>query len=126
VRSLDMVLRKYMLGPLVYSGILSFTTYKGDYEGLELDRHNVLLDYDGLQSEREFYAPRYETDQQKGSRLPDFRTLLFWSPDVHLQGRGKKEYNFFSSDLPGEYLIVVQGISADGQIGYQDRRIEIK
>jgi hypothetical protein len=126
VKSLDLVLRKYFLGPAVYSGVLSFTTYKGDYEGLELDRHNTLLDYDGLQWQREFYAPRYETDLQKASRLPDFRNLLFWSPDVHIRGLEKKEYSFYSSDLPGTYLVVAQGITADGNIGYKDIRIEVK
>ncbi len=126
VRSLDLVLRKYFLGPSFYGGILSFTTYKGDYEGLELDRHNTLLDYDGLQWQREFYAPRYETAQEKASHLPDFRDLLYWSPDVHIQGREKKEYSFYTSDLPGTYLIVVQGISADGQGRVQDARILVK
>jgi hypothetical protein len=126
VKRLEVVSRRYYLGPAAYSGIASFTTYKGDYEGLELDRHCTLLDYDGLQWQREFYAPVYETPEQHANRLPDFRTVLFWSPDVHVLGSEKKEFSFYSSDLPGTYLIVAQGISADGNIGYKDLRIQVK
>ncbi len=126
VKKLEIVPRRYFLGPAFYSGVASFTTYKGDYEGLELDRHCTLLDYEGLQWQREFYSPSYETPQQKAGRLPDFRNLLFWSPDIHLQGQEKKQYSFYSSDLPGTYLIVVQGLTADGHIGYRDVRFDVK
>lgn len=126
VKKLEIVPRRYFLGPAFYSGVASFTTYKGDYEGLELDRHCTLLDYEGLQWQREFYSPLYETPQQKAGRLPDFRNLLFWSSDIHLQGQEKKQYSFYSSDLPGTYLIVVQGLTADGHIGYRDVRFDVK
>jgi hypothetical protein len=126
VKRLETVARRYFLGPAAYSGIASLTTYKGDYEGLELDRHCTLLDYEGLQWKREFYSPVYETKEQKAGRVPDFRNLLFWSPDLHINGREKRQLSFYTSDLSGTYLIVAQGITADGHIGYKDLRIEVK
>jgi hypothetical protein len=126
VKRLDVVPREYFQGPAAFSGIAGFTTYKGDYEGLELDPRAILVDYEGLQWEREFYAPEYATDQQTASRIPDFRDLLFWAPDIHTGEKAKKEFSFYTSDLPGQYRVVVQGITADGKAGSKTMSFEVK
>jgi hypothetical protein len=112
IRKLETVQRKYFVGGTYYSGIMNWTTYKGDLGGYILDPHSTVLDYEGLTLEREFYSPDYSTDEQKASHLPDFRNVLYWSPDAHsgLQ-------SFFSSDLPGRYLVVAEGLDADGNAG---------
>jgi hypothetical protein len=126
VFKLDVIPREYLLGPTSFSGIASFTTYKGDYEGAALDPRSLLFDYDGLQPEREFYSPAYETDRQVASRMPDFRNLLFWAPDIHTAGQGKKDCSFYTSDLPGKYIAVIQGLTADGQAGSRYLTFEVK
>jgi hypothetical protein len=123
---LEIVPRQYVAGPSVFSGIASFTTYKGDYTGLEMDRRSLLIDYDGLQLQREFYSPLYETERQAASRLPDFRNLLYWSPGIHMDGQGKKELSFYTSDVPGKYLVVLQGLTADGRAGVKYLDFEVK
>jgi len=117
VKRLDIIDREYILGPSRFSGIASYITYKGDYEGLELDANSLLIDYDGLQWHREFYSPAYNTDKQTQSRMPDFRNLLYWNPAVYTSDATANAIQFFTSDLPGDYLIVVQGISPDGRAG---------
>jgi len=126
VRKLEVIPRLYFKGRAVFSGIASFTTYNGDYEGLELDRHSLLIDYEGLQWQREFYAPTYETPEAAGARLPDFRDLLFWSPVIRADRTEKKDLSFYTSDLPGKYRVVVQGISADGRVGVKVTEFEVK
>jgi len=56
----------------------------------------------------------YETPEQKNSRVPDFRNLLYWSPDIKIDGGEKKAVSFYTSDLEGRYLMKIQGISSDG------------
>ena len=75
------------------------------------------MDYEGLQRQREFYAPKYETEKQRESRLPDRRNLLFWAPDVRLDNEGNSQLEFFTSDLNGNYRIVVEGLSKTGYAG---------
>jgi hypothetical protein len=117
VKRLDVIPREYILGPSRFSGIASYTTYKGDYEGLELDASSLLIDYDGLQWHREFYSPAYNTAKQTQSRIPDFRNLLYWNPAVETGNAPANTVQFYTSDLPGNYLVVVQGISSDGRAG---------
>jgi hypothetical protein len=126
VRKLEVIPRRYFLGPAEFSGVASFTTYKGDFDGLELDRHSMLIDYEGLQWQREFYAPVYETEPKKSGRLPDFRDLLFWSADLSIDGQGHGAASFYSSDLPGTYRIVVQGISSAGDTGSASSGFEVR
>jgi uncharacterized protein YfaS (alpha-2-macroglobulin family) len=49
--------------------------------------------------------------------MPDQRTLLFWAPDLTTGFDGKKTIEFYTSDVTGNYHLVVQGINDDGIAG---------
>jgi hypothetical protein len=115
VRKLDVMPYRYFYGPAEAEGIFSFTTYKGDLGGTELDTHAVVVDYEGLQLHRQFYSPVYDTDAKTATRIPDFRNLLYWTPSVNTQ----QGNSFYTSDQAGKYIGVVQGITANGQAGAQ-------
>jgi hypothetical protein len=112
------------MGPAEAEGIFSFTTYKGDLGGVELDPHAVVIDYEGLQLHREFYAPAYDTEAQSASTIPDFRNLLYWTPSVVTQDKGG--LFFYTSDQGGKYVGVVQGITPKGDPGVQYFTFEVK
>ncbi|MBD0279476.1 MAG: hypothetical protein ICV81_16165, partial [Flavisolibacter sp.] len=56
-------------------------------------------------------------DQSIEARTPDYRNLLHWASDITIQTKGKKELSFYTSDLPGQYVVVVQGITSEGSSG---------
>jgi hypothetical protein len=124
IQKLDVVTSRYFLGPLVHNGVVSYTTYKGDLAGFPLDPHALLQDYEGLQGQREFYAPRYETPQARKSRLPDFRNLLYWNPDAPTDAALAPA--FYTSDQAGTYRVVVQGLSQTGLAGSSSFTFEVK
>jgi hypothetical protein len=126
VRKLEVIRDRYFYGPTVNEGVFSFTTYKGDLGGVEIDPHAVVLDYEGLQLKREFYSPVYDTQKAADSRVPDFRSLLFWSPDVNTNTAGKGLVSFYTSDQKGKYVVSVQGISEEGDAGAQYFSFEVK
>lgn len=125
VQKLEGVQERYFLGPVSFDGIASFSTYTGDLEGFRLDTTTTVLDYDALQMKREFYSPVYETTQEYASRLPDFRSLLYWSPDIKTESMGKKEISFYTSDVTGKYAVVLQGISKSGRSGSKTFMIDV-
>ena len=126
VQKLDVVTNRYLLGPVMFNGIISLMTYKGDLAGFPLEPYLLKVDYDGLQLQREFYAPRYETARQLESRLPDGRTLLYWNPDLQPDASGQAQVQFFTSDQPGTYLIDVNGLAKDGSAGSQRLLFTVK
>ncbi len=113
VKSIDVMTGKYYLGRLSFDGIVSYETYTHDLGGYQFSTNTFTIDYDGLQAQKEFFSPRYETKKEQESRLPDARHLLFWAPDITLFNE-QKQLDFYSSDQPGTYKALLQGISEDG------------
>jgi hypothetical protein len=126
IRKLEVVANRYFLGQQVYDGVVSYTTYKGDLGGFPLNPHSLIEEYEGLQAPREFYTPRYDTEAQQHSRLPDLRNLLYWNPDVRLASGQPQALDFFSSDQAGRYLVVVQGLTPDGRPGSTSFSFDVK
>ncbi|MBK5280166.1 MAG: hypothetical protein JJE09_15010 [Bacteroidia bacterium] len=126
VQKLDVMMRKYYLGPFAFEGIVSYTTYKGDLGGFELDPKATVLDYQGLQLQKEFFSPKYETSADVESRLADQRNLLFWAPEIKLEGKESQSVEFYSSDEPGLYKVVIQGMAHDGNTGRTSSTFEVK
>ncbi|MDQ2770069.1 MAG: hypothetical protein M3Y54_06165 [Bacteroidota bacterium] len=126
VQKLEVIDSRYFQGTSVYDGIVSLTTYKGDLDGLELDAHALVQQYEGVQQQREFYSPRYDTPAAAQSRLPDLRNLLYWNPNVALSGPGTQTVEFYTGDQAGRYLVVLQGLAADGRAGSRSFVLEVK
>ncbi len=114
-KTLDIVPHSYILGSSSFIGLVNFSTYTGDLKDLELEPHQVAVDYEGLQLQRAFYAPVYETTDQQAGRTPDFRNTLFWKDEVPV-GRTTTELAFFTCDQKGRYLVAWQGIDREGKI----------
>ncbi len=125
VYKLETVPFNYYWGPSFEAGIFSYTTFKGDFGGTEIDPHAVVMDYDGLEIERQFYSPVYDSDVSIKSRIPDFRDVLYWAPYITTQTQGKKSLSFYTSDKTGEYIGFIQGITANGTAGSSSFRFTV-
>lgn len=126
VDKLEVVAAKYYLSSISFDGILNYTTSKGKLEGFTFNPNDLILDYDGLQQKRKFYAPQYNTENELNSRLPDFRHLLFWSPEIKTNAEGKGAISFFTNDVPGKYLVVVQGLAGNGDAGSYSFQLSVE
>jgi hypothetical protein len=121
ISKLEIIRDQYYYGPSIFDGVLNFSSYKPNLANLEINPNTVVLDYEGMQLQREFYVPSYETAAQQNSRIPDFRNLLYWSPSV-----SKGQISFYTSDLPGTYIGLMNGISKDGVPGNGVFTFEVK
>jgi hypothetical protein len=124
VKQLDVITGRYFQGPLVYDGVVSYTTYHGDLDGFSINPHALVEEYEGVQAQREFYAPRYDASTQ--SRLPDLRNLLYWNPEIRLRPAQGQTVDFFTSDQAGRYLVVMQGLGNNGQLGSTTLLLDVK
>ena len=66
----------------------------------------------GFYKAREFYKPNYIKESPE---KPDYRTTLFWKPEITLDEEGKSAIDFFTGDKTGEYWVKVEGITEDGR-----------
>ncbi|MBO9703151.1 MAG: hypothetical protein J7604_23255 [Sporocytophaga sp.] len=123
---LEVVARRYFHGTLNTPGIISYSTYKGDLSGFELDPKALVIEYEGLQMKREFYSPVYNNADAANNRIPDFRNQLFWSSNLKLDGNKKVSVSFCTSDQKGAYTIQINGLSINGKAGSQRLTIGVK
>jgi hypothetical protein len=126
IKKIEVVGRKYFWGNIINNGIVSYTTYEGDLAGFELDPSAVIVEFQGLQLQREFYQPDYGTPEKRNSRMPDARNVLLWDPLLITGSQGKIEKSFYTSDVPGKYVIVVQGVNTAGTPGSSITTISVK
>src|SRR6185295_1132560 len=117
VRKIEVFDRKYFLGTMAFPGLVSCTTYLGDLAGYEIDGKKLSVDYEGLQRQTEYYAPRYPDQAHRESRMPDNRSLLYWKASLTVTPSTPQLIEFFTSDKAGTYQVVVEGISVDGRMG---------
>lgn len=74
---------------------------------------STILTYSGYTLSKEFYSPTYSDSDD--DRLPDFRSLLYWNPDVKTDKNGEATVEFYTSDEIGSFEVNVQGITKDGR-----------
>lgn len=103
---------RYTFGGKIYDGIVSLITHRGTLPDFRLDDGSQLFAYEFPQKRPEFAAPVYESAEQVESRIPDFRHTLYWNPEV---APDANKVSFFTSDLKGDYVITLQGITATGE-----------
>ncbi|KAA6440552.1 hypothetical protein FEM33_08170 [Dyadobacter flavalbus] len=124
VKKIELMNARYYLGPATFTGIVSFSTYQNDLAGFELDPDVLVMPYEGIQAEREFYSPKYDSGNA-ASRIPDFRNLLHWAPDVTTDASGKALVEFYTSDQTGKYDVIIQGITSGGIPGSKKLSFEV-
>ena len=126
IKEIDVIGKKYYLNGITFNGIVSFKTYRGDLGGLVIDSKALTLDYEGMQTRKEFYAPLYDSPNQVKSRIPDRRTLLLWKPDLTFDSRGKSTFDFFTSDIKGLFTLEAQGMDDHGNPITIFRELKVK
>ncbi len=110
IQRIDVVDRPYWFHQQFYEGIISVFTKTKDPEDY-LSPNATVQNFKGLQLTKKFYSPLYDTETKRNDRLPDFRNVLFWSPNINSQS-----IEFYTSDLPGNYVVVAQSINDSGKI----------
>lgn len=110
------------------NGVISITTRRGvEDTGSESEGANYAV-YSplGYQQPIAFYAPKYETPEAKLQSVSDYRTTIFWKPDVKISDTKETEFEFYTSDFPTTYSVVIEGLTTDGKIIRQIEKIRVE
>lgn len=86
------------------------------------------FDVIGLATVKKFKLQDYSVQMPEHSQ-PDDRTTLYWQPDMVIGNSGEpgdSEISFYTSDVPGSYMIKVEGITNDGRPIKTFKIIEVK
>jgi len=106
-----------LLGGNGAGGAIVITTKKGYSPIKELPNYNIKkVTPLGYQKPAEFYSPRYETPEQRNNLQPDLRTTIYWNPNVNISPLGEAIFDFYTADASTTYTMIIEGITIDGTI----------
>ncbi len=114
VDRLDVITGKYIVGNLVFNGLINVITKSADFTCTTLPDQAVRIKYSSVDDESSFREPEFSAPDKGMNNIPDFRNTLYWNPSVMRDKNGKYTVNLRTSDLAGEYEINVQGIDSNG------------
>jgi hypothetical protein len=75
---------------------------------------------------REFYAPKYKQLFATDWLKPDLRSLVYWQPKITTDSLGKATASFYNADNTGQMKVLVEAITEDGEIGYQQLVFDVE
>lgn len=58
-------------------------------------------------------------------RVPDLRSLLYWTPLMDTDSTGRAQFTFRTSDLPGPYWLRIMGVTETGHMFTAEKRFEV-
>jgi hypothetical protein len=98
-----------------YSMVIAvYTKTAGEHRDAGSGPTGVLsFEFPGYYRAREFYSPVYDVPGPHHTR-PDYRTTLFWDPEIQIDGYGKAEVSFFTSDKSSAFRVIVEGVTQTG------------
>ncbi|MFC4212056.1 TonB-dependent receptor plug domain-containing protein [Pedobacter lithocola] len=107
-------------------GVLIITTKRG---GSEISYNTytpgvVVVNKKGFSTSRDFYSPKY--DAQTSSAKADYRSTIYWNPQVVADKDGKAKFDFYNADEPGTYRVVLEGVNAEGHLGRKIFTYDVK
>lgn len=91
------------------NGVIAIYTKTGAY-ATDSKPNYLTHKIKGYNTARAFFSPDYSTEKDDA---PDFRTTVYWRPS--LLAEPTAEVSFYTADLPGEYRIVVEGVTEKGE-----------
>ncbi len=115
VEKVEVVKTPYLIGDLILHGIVNIITAEGNFSNITMPDYAVILPYKVIDKHAVISLPDYSDERTRLSRKPDLRNTLYWNPSVRTERNGQAEVSFWTSDLPGTYIISIQGISESGE-----------
>ncbi len=116
VESIEVTTRVNVLyGSAGANGVISIHTKQGIPDDEPKLQNFQILVLHGYSRTRSFSHPQYN-DPNIDRTKADYRATLYWNPFVTTKANsGTANVSFFSSDLPGRYRVVVEGVDGAGE-----------
>lgn len=111
IESIHVFPRPYRYGPSIFQGIIDIRTIKGDYMPNLSGSSFVEFKLESLALMHTPFTPNYSNNTM--DRIPDYRVQLYWQSNIELNSNEIVK-EFYTSDVPGIYEIVLEGYSLNG------------
>jgi len=108
-----------------FGGIIDIHTKKSDFNVVKpLPNMNRFIYSMANANEWKFTSPDYLITDKR-DRIPDLRYLLHWEPNLKVENSGFATIQFYASDVTGNFVVKVVGITDEGEILQAENEIYV-
>ncbi|PXY45305.1 hypothetical protein [Flavobacterium hydrophilum] len=124
VDKVSLINEPYVYGPNLYGGMISFETKNSDFATTYAKKYLKTIEIQRPNPKKVYYNPDYSAGNNL-KRIPDYRYQLLWEPNLFLD---KKEdtLSFYTSDIKGDFEVILEGFTESGQPIYVSKTISVK
>lgn len=119
IQRIEICRKERFYGDLVFAGVVAIFTKQPDYTRLRNSDDLIKLEMNAMQPD---LALIHNSDLKLNE--PDLRKVLLWNPN--LKSGEDIEVNFVTSDVHGEYRLIVRGKTKNGSIIYKEQTFSVK
>ncbi|MCP4977682.1 MAG: hypothetical protein GY931_16145 [Maribacter sp.] len=115
IEKLSVLRDPLVLGSKEYHGMVVIKTIEGNFLESVPERKIASIPLSFPAANKNYYRQQYDQEVvSKYNRIPDFRYQLFWEPQFSIE-KSEVSFEFYTSDVPGEYEIVLEGFTTYGK-----------
>lgn len=118
---IEIISKPYYKGNMVYGGVVSFFSKKGDFAGIELPSSDIFLNYKFFDNGPNVNYPNFINEN-----LPDTRTTILWNSDLQMDKDVPTVVTFQTPDTKGDYDILLRGITSKGKVMFIRHTIKVE
>lgn len=74
---------------------------------------------------RVFYMPRYDIQTTPAQRI-DFRSTIYWNPEVTTDRKGEASVEFYTSDAVTNFRATLEGIGQNGEAAHAEHKFFVQ
>ena len=112
IMKIDLINEVYIKGGVAHGGVISIFSRNGDMAGIDLPPHSYFFDFLSFQ----LVEPKEVSAYAPGDRVPDMRNTICWLDDILLEMGDSQEITFKAPAYPGEYVVLVRGMTGPGEV----------
>lgn len=112
IKKIDMLNTERIFGDLVFQGVISIISKSNEIVNTIPASYSLRLKNDTINTGGNFVAVNPNSIHNKD--IPFFKQLLYWNPNLELNGTDNTHFEFYTSDNTAKFIIKVEGISEDG------------
>ncbi|WDF63910.1 hypothetical protein [Flavobacterium sp. KACC 22763] len=124
VSRVSLITEPYVYGPNLYGGLVSFETKNNEFSENYMKKYLKTTEIQRPNPEKVYNNPDYAPGN-KLQRVPDYRYQLLWKPDIKLDTK-EETLSFYTSDIKGNFEVILEGFTENGQPIYVSKNITVK
>ncbi len=120
VARIEMINEPYQKGNVVYGGLISIISKRGDFAGVDLPASGFFINFLFLSD-----TVSGKTNAIAADTLPDARNTVYRIPEI-IPDWENTSFSFTAPATPGKYAIVLNGVMNDGTLTSKAGSFEVK